>query len=279
MVAEGTATGATRVPDDLDWRGARNDRPSFPDCTDRNVSACTLVRGNRPKLLVVGDSHARMLLPAFEELARRDGSTVSAAVWPVCPWQDALFYSAGVPECRVHKADWYERLVPELDPDIVFVVSHPYDDPANPARLLAGEGGMRTPSFNEAVRTATVETVERLRAEGREVVIVEPIPMAPLDADPVQCLSEAEFLDQCRYVARQEVTPVEQIYRSIADDRAGGVYTLDLDRAVCPYHPICDPLVGGRIVKRDVQHLTGAFSVTLADELQRFLDFTGLRGR
>jgi hypothetical protein len=168
---------------------------------------------------------------------------VSAAVWPVCPWQASLFYKDGAAECRAHKADWYDRIIPELDPDIVFLASHPYDDPVSPAGLVASGGRLAfgTPEASAVIRDATAATIEQLRADGRDVVIV---------------------------------APVEAIYGEFAQD--DDIYTLNLDNVVCPYFPICDPVVDGLIVKRDVGHLTGAFSESLTDDLQAFLRYTGL---
>ena len=89
-------------------------------------------------------------------------------------------------------------------------------------------------------------------------MILEPLPIAPGTFDPFTCLSQAKYLDACRYVATARATRLEQFYRSIANGT--DVYTLDLDRLVCPYLPICDPIVGGVVVKRDPQHITVGFS-------------------
>jgi peptidoglycan/LPS O-acetylase OafA/YrhL len=277
VVAEGTATGATPVPADLDWRGARLDRPDFPDCTGRPVSACTITHGTGTSMLLVGDSHARMLLPAFEEYAKEHSIELSAAVWPVCPWQQGLFYAIGARACTEHKDDWYQRLIPRLDPDIVVLAERSTDDPVEKVEVVGPDRrklAAGTPELETTIRETSAATVERLRADGRTVIIVEPVPVAPAGMDPVQCLSAAEFLDQCRYLANLKPTEVEQGFRSLATP--GGVYVLDLDKWVCPYLPICDPVVDGRIVKRDVGHLTGAFSASLADDLAAYMQYTGV---
>jgi hypothetical protein len=45
------------------------------------------------------------------------------------------------------------------------------------------------------------------------------------------------------------------------------IWSIDLDRLVCPRLPHCDPVVGNVIVKRDWSHLTGTYSSTLADPI------------
>jgi hypothetical protein len=106
-------------------------------------------------------------------------------------------------------------------------------------------------------------------------VIVEPVPTPPAGTDPLVCLSEATYVDECRFVANAEPTAVEQLYRRMADED-GGTWSLDLDQAVCPYLPICDPIVDNLIVRRSRDHLTSRFAATLAPDLERFLDDNGL---
>jgi SGNH domain-containing protein len=119
-----------------------------------------------------------------------------------------------------------------------------------------------TPEFAKAVRDDARATVDALKRQGRKIVIIEPIPIGAGARNPLQCLSQARFLDDCRYVAAPGPTPLERYYRSLAN--GSNVFSLDLDRLVCPYSPICDPIVNGVVVKRDWQHLTAAYSKTLA---------------
>jgi len=272
-VAEGTAveTG-TRVPADLDWEGARRDRPDFPDCYEAPVEDCVVVRGSGPTVAVMGDSHARMWLPGFEELARERGWTLAATLRPVCAWQDDLYYAEEDTEpCRVRKADWTERVLPAIDPDVVIVVNRQLDDPQDPVDLVGPDGLVTagTPAYEATLGTTTRATVARLRADGRRVVIIEPTPGA--NFDPLECLSSARYLDECRYVANVQPTRSERLFRAVADED-GGVWSLDLDRLVCPYLPICDPLIDGLIVKRDAGHLTQSYARTLSDDIAGVLD-------
>jgi hypothetical protein len=45
---------------------------------------------------------------------------------------------------------------------------------------------------------------------------------------------------------------------------------------VCPYLPICDPVVGGVVVKWDGQHLTTRFARALAGPVTTYLRDNGL---
>jgi peptidoglycan/LPS O-acetylase OafA/YrhL len=276
-VAEGTtAKGTTRVPADLDWRGARTDRPDFPECLGAPVERCTIVRGSGLHILVIGDSHARMLLPALERVARRHSASLSAAVLPVCPWQRGLTFPKDVGVCRAHQADWYDRLVPALDPDLVVLAHRPMDGPLGEIAMLGSDDTRAergTPEQTALVAGHAAETVRRLRTDGRRVLIIEPAPIAPFD--PVACLSDATYLDECRYVATLQPSPIERAYRNL-DDLDEGVWSMDIDRLVCPYLPICDPVVNGSIVKRDAGHITGRYSATLAEPFEQYLAANGL---
>ncbi|MGH9025402.1 MAG: acyltransferase family protein [Acidimicrobiia bacterium] len=271
-----SAAGAVPVPEDLDWQGARTDLPEYPDCYGKPVDACTMVQGDGAHILLMGDSHARMLVPALAAIAEQRSLSLSVAIRPACPWQEGLTYRIAVEGCREYQADWYGRVVPELDPDLVVVTNRPYDDPASDVPLFTSDGAASpgTDEYEGMVRELSAETIAGFRDDDRKVLIVEPIPIAPPAEDPTDCLSAATYLDECRYVANQGVTPTEASYRSAAEQ--DGVWSLDLDPLVCPFLPICDPVVEGIIVKRDKEHLTGTYARGLADEIQTYLGDNGV---
>lgn len=60
------------------------------------------------------------------------------------------------------------------------------------------------------------------------------------------------------------------LYRRLADP-SHRVWSADFDRLVCPYFPICDPVIAGHIVKVDSQHLTVEFSEYIADDIAGYL--------
>jgi hypothetical protein len=133
-----------------------------------------------------------------------------------------------------------------------------------------------TPDWDEAFRTRTTAAVALLRAGGRKVVILEETPVARPADDPLECLSKATFLDECRFVTHEGPTELERIGREVAD--ADDVWSLDLDGNVCPYLPICDPIVDGLIVRRDDSHLSSRFTARLTPVFERFLDDNDVLG-
>jgi hypothetical protein len=168
-------------------------------------------------------------------------------------------------------------VIPELDPDVVVVASRDY---------LTRRPGVIYDDRDRPIQTSSPDELASLMADDSErslaaleevadrVVIVEPMPIADSDANPFDCLSESEVLEACRFVANQDVLPIESIYRDLADDSA--VWVADFDKLACPFLPICDPVVNGRITRFDYQHLAPAYAVELADEVATYLQEAGI---
>jgi hypothetical protein len=262
----------------LDWRTARDDVPAVPDCTLKNTAACTIVHGHGPHVLLLGDSNARMSIPTFEAIAKRENLTLSIAVHPLCPWQNGLFFLIGVPACKPVKAQWYGGVIDKLNPDIIVVANRPMDDPLSPTSILTPVGPFKVtqPGFMPAYEQVTDQSLARLRKPGRKIVVIDPIPIANIDDDPLNCLSSAKSLDQCIYQATPGPTPIEQFFARKA--KAGALSTLDLDRVVCPRLPACDPVVDGLIVKRDNDHITVKFAAHIAARVDTLFHQQGLLG-
>ena len=88
--ADLTTTGFTPVPTGIDWHAAKR-TPDLHNCLGEPVDACTLVHGTGPDILLIGDSHAAMLIPTFTAIARTEHLTLSVSVEGACPWQRDLF--------------------------------------------------------------------------------------------------------------------------------------------------------------------------------------------
>jgi hypothetical protein len=182
----------------------------------------------------------------------------------------------GVRDCRTRKDDWYGGLVDELDPDVIVVSNRPIDDPSNPTSIVTPVGSMSRDAaeFASEFRDLTEQSLTRLRHGGRRVVIIEPIPIAAIDSNPLNCLSSATEADQCIFQANAKRTTIEHIYEKSVS--RGSVWTFDVDAIVCPRLPTCDPVVNNMIVKRDSDHLTGTFAAAIGDEVGAWLHENGV---
>ena len=54
------------------------------------------------------------------------------------------------------------------------------------------------------------------------------------------------------------------------------MFSANFDDLVCPYDPICDPVVNGQIVRFDASHITVAFANSIAPQVNAYLKQTVL---
>jgi hypothetical protein len=238
--------------------------PVFPftHCVNKPVSDCTIVKGTGRSILLMGDSHAAMMVPAFTQLAQRDGLTLSVSLMGLCPWQRGLTAPSVAANCHELRHDDYTRLLTELHPDIVVAVDIGYGTPGPYPTLVDDQGH---PATNAEMRALTKSSAEALQGNGRKVLLIEPVPLPskPSDAfDPFACLEKSKFEEQCRYIAAPSPSALDLTYRAAAAGSGGRIRSLD-----------------GRIVKFDQSHLTTGFSQSLAPEINSYLERVGFLPR
>ena len=101
----------------------------------------------------------------------------------------------------------------------MITANQPFDDPTSTRPIQDAETGpvdVGTPAFADVVRRRTEESVQTFLDDGRKVVMIEPIPVSANSDDPLKCLSNATYFEECRFVANMQPTAVEQIYRDLA---------------------------------------------------------------
>ena len=135
------------------------------------------MKGTGKRILLLGDSHARMLIPTFTAIAEKDDLSLSVDGEPSCPWQRGLYTPSSFGSCQRLKTDAYRRVIRELQPDIVVVMNLDYGKPGRdyPKTLMTFQGHAATLRTLERL---TRESVDTLTAGGRQLIIVEPTPLA-----------------------------------------------------------------------------------------------------
>ena len=247
----------------LDWRLARKDVPPVPDCLGKPVDECTVVKGTGAHMILMGDSTARMWIPAFVDMAKHESLTLSIAFSSGCPWQLGLQYNLGTEvtkPCAAHQKDWFTRVVPQLDPDIIVLAHQADDDPARTRYFIAPDGNnfnTTSPGFEQTLMNLSSGALTKLARPGREIAVIEPTPLGPNLFDPDACLSTGKAPGDCSYTANAQPTLLEQFYRRLAQPN---ITSIDLDRLQCPRWPTCDAVVRNIIVKRDAVHLTATYA-------------------
>ena len=255
----------------LDWRDAKKDRGTVPDCLGAAVQRCTTVHGHGLHVLLLGDSVAQMWASAFTELAQRESLTLSiTALWG-CPWQrgvqfaDPIGGQASQRRCKAHQDDWYRRVIPQLRPDVIVIAPRSYDDPVNSwamVPLIAPNGDLirrGAPGSEQTLADLSSSSLRDLHRFARRVVILEPGPIPSTVKEPITCLSAGEVPAKCTFVASPGPAPMELYFRALAKSDHS-ISTLDLDRVVCPRLPTCDSVIDNIIVWRAGVHITATFA-------------------
>lgn len=281
--AESSAFGFTPVPPGIVDEAHAGARHEFTYCTGRPVTECTIVRGTGKHLLLIGDSHANMMIEAFAKMARDEHLTLSVSVRGGCPWPRDLYArpitifdkELRIDDCKAFKDDTYDRIVPQLDPDVIVVMQSPHEDP-DLVPFVGPDGKVVSEDATEAwVRTTTSRSMQALIDDRRELVIIEPIPHAARKLNPLNCLAQAEVIEECRYVVSPIPTWLEEYYRQV-DRRSANVKVANFDQLLCPFWPICDPIVNGEVVRWDASHLTDQFSASIGDDVAAWFRENGV---
>ncbi|MGH8976487.1 MAG: SGNH hydrolase domain-containing protein, partial [Acidimicrobiia bacterium] len=155
----------------------------------------------------------------------------------------------------------------ELDPDLIILTHRTYDDAFRLPFVGADDRVVEpdSPDYEQFLRRTSLAALSELSRDGREIVIIEPIPPSPSGEDPLSCLSEGNPAEKCSYEAQRTPTPLELFYRMEA--RAPNITSVDLDRVVCPSWPTCDAIVGRMITRRDGAHMTVTYARSLASQV------------
>ncbi len=274
--SEGSASTGSGDIETVDWQAASEDKGKASDCIDKPVSACAVGPQTGARVLLIGDSHGVMLRPAMEEIAQRRGYALSVAAVNGCSWHLGLTWAGATPEvqqrCFDVQRDWYDRIIAEVDPELVVVIQRAIDDPDRKMEFVGDGPELQGLSQAELVERTANASLAAFRRAGVPVAIVESIPVTGEDKNPLTCLSTADRLEQCRYVAQLGVTPVERIYRSAGS----GISSVNIDSLVCPYLPICDPVIDDVVVKWDATHMTATFARAISADIERALDDAGV---
>ena len=254
----------------LDWGAAQKDISSFPECLGRPIESCVLVHGTGERVLLMGDSLARMWMPAFVRIAKAQNLTLAVAIHPSCPWPENLGGLGISPDCSPRREDWYHRVIPAFGPQIVFLANRHYDAPGNvlPMAVNGKNISASDPLAVQTIEQFTTRSLVLLRRPGRELVILEPTPLPEtINYDPMLCVATGST--QCSFTVNPHATALTMVDRDLAG--APDVWSVDLDHLACPRFPVCDSIVDGMIVRRDHTHLTATYARAVAGPLATIL--------
>ncbi|QZY28250.1 acyltransferase family protein [Nocardioides coralli] len=261
------------IPDDVDWDSVVKDHGEIGTCAPDEPEACIEVEGSGPHLLLVGDSQAQSLVPMFRKLAEEHDFTLSINVVPGCLWQEELdnadLSDGNRQRCEKARVGWYDEALPELEPDVVVLMTRPRDNEKVFGEAVSRRDGKQMPLDTMTLRASrsTLRTLEKLVPQ---TLIVNRIVM-PETFDPADCLTTEEKPTRCAVPVPVGGTESDSFAETLAT-ASDKVEVLDLNPAFCPGAPVCMPVVGDEVVWRDDHHVTASFATARRDVVWEILN-------
>ncbi len=255
------------IPSDLtpDLVNLNRDVADVGDCDYSQDTRSLCPRGDTSAdktLVLVGDSHARAWIPAFEHIAEAAGYRAYYLVKPQCtaalvaPAQ--LSTSQPWPACTDFQ-EWVASQVARLQPDLVVATSTPPDG----IYTEDGEFTRDKAEIAAALEEGYADLFATYVPHAKRVVLLEDVPRLP--TDPGSCLSARDVQQaDCLF----ERDPINQ---RIGDDAAQvadalGVESVDPAPWFCA-DGLCPLVVGSTISYRDRGHITTERAAELAGPL------------
>jgi peptidoglycan/LPS O-acetylase OafA/YrhL len=213
-------------------------------------------------IVVLGDSHARALSPAIEEIGAEDGYRVYVLVYSGCMATGLTQIERATGRawtgCEEFK-DWAKQTIADLAPDLVVVSTSAgrVQDPVDGATVAGSPDLAR---YHELLRQGWRELFEELDGVAGEVAVVGNTPKLPRETGV--CLSRGRpDLGDCAFVPGRFAE--REARTSFAAGREAGIRVVDAGRWFCA-DGLCPSVVGDFITMRDSEHMTPDYARWLA---------------
>jgi hypothetical protein len=253
------------VPSNLtpDLLNLRDSIADVGDCDyEGNVrKLCPHGDGER-SVVVIGDSHARAWIPAFNRIIDAGSWTAYYLVKPQCTAAHITIASLDSDEpftdCSDFQ-DWVIDQVKAIHPDLVVVASSP---PVNGVF----DGNDRVTSSDGIIpilRAGYDDLFLQLSQYADQVALVRDVPKSP--DDPATCLSSGSpSLGDCMFEPVERSTVLGDV--AVDSARASGIEVVDPTPWLC-YQGECPIVIGGTLSYRDTDHITTEYAANLWSEL------------
>ena len=161
--------------------------PVFPftHCVEQAGQRLHDREGHRSQtILLLGDSHAAMMVPAFTELAKREGLSFNVSLMGLCPWQRGLTAPSVAANCRKLRTRRLHAALVGAPPRHRRGGRHRLRN----ARSVSERSWMTRAigSTNAEMRALTKSSAEALRGAVDKVLLIEPVPLPAKPSDRVR---------------------------------------------------------------------------------------------
>jgi peptidoglycan/LPS O-acetylase OafA/YrhL len=244
----------------------RDDEPDVGACDYEHDSRELCPRGDpnaNRSIVVFGNSHARMWIPAFDQMGKELGYRTYYFVKPNC---SASLVSVGElvpgsplwPECDDFRS-WALDQIAALHPDLAVVSS------SGPNPVVYDQKGNRIakPGIPSAVHDGYVDLFQQLSSSAKHTVLLRDVPKS--EDLPDECLTQkGNDLGDCLFKPLSASVDDADISENAA--RSTGTDVVDPTRWIC-WDGSCPAVIGNVLPYRDRGHLTTVYAESLADEL------------
>jgi peptidoglycan/LPS O-acetylase OafA/YrhL len=266
-----------KVPANVDWEAVSKDIGKTGSCQADDPDGCTVVDGNGPNVLLIGDSQAQMLVPMFEQMARDHDFQLSLNVYGGCLWQEDLLNAEqsaeGAAVCDKARVGWYDNVLPLLKADVVILVERARDTEKEWGDVISRRDG-KDQSLQQMIDNTSNDTLDKIAAHVPKVVVVHDLVM-PNTFVPNECLTSTDDASRCAVPVPLARSVSDGFYETAAV-RSPRIDTVDLNPAFCPGAPVCQAVVGDKIVWRDDHHYTASYAISRRQEVWKILTDSGV---
>lgn len=253
-----------------DTTAIRRDNPNYPGCqTDTDDVRTTCTFGDKddastPHVVIIGDSHARALLPAFIPLAKEGKIFLDVQVKAGCNWSDNPHpnpdrtIAESCYEWRDKENAYLAKNADDIDLIVTGALAHPR--PATgPKEQVAG----------------FVKTWQPLADEGVPIVAFRDNTAQPEDTNDCLALESTITPDSCalpRDEAFPNYDPLVEATKEVSGSRLYDFTSFYCTDSECP------AVIGGVNVYRDRTHISKTYMTTMKPYIEQRLDRDGLLG-
>jgi hypothetical protein len=222
---------------------------------------CSFGRVRHPArtIAVVGNSHARRLIPALDAYGSRHGWKIVLAARINCMGLIDVPISATAPDraCQAWSAAVQRRLLSMRGLDAVVFASH------RDAALYL-QGSNPTPAQRAAAQRRIVGTWSAFAARGIRVIVTGDVPGMRPQSDPECVAMSSAGYDPCALPRASVVHG--NLMTTLAQQHPHLARFISLTHYFCDAKK-CHALIGGVVVYFDSHHMTATFSRSLAPYL------------
>jgi SGNH domain (fused to AT3 domains) len=241
----------------VDYPKTLNGCPTLSSCTFGDLKS-------KKRLVILGDSHAQMWIPALNRIGAAEKLKVSVLYLARCPaatldvW--LTIYNQDYTACNSERTAWITA-INKIHPVTVLLADHTNG-------VFTGASGGTQTFTSAAWQTGMETTIVDLRPSKAKIAVLGD--SVTYDRSPNLCLADSPDATQTCDAANPNPDRPGQQAAELAAAKAEKVLYVDPTKWLCTA-TLCSPIVGNFIVYYDAYHLSCTYAAYLSGVLQTAL--------